>query len=100
MSDNETQANFDDELARLKAGAELMAQVVSSNPELAAQFAAAMESAQATAEERERQAQDGAKANALKMLNDSVRQTLSAAVAVASEPVVEPEPEPEPEPAA
>jgi len=94
MSENETQAHFDNELAKLKAGAELMAQIAATNPEIAAQFAAAMESAQATAEERERQAQDDAKANALKMLNDSVRQILSAAVAVASEPVVEPEPEP------
>ena len=94
MSDNETQAHFDNELAKLKAGAELMAQIAATNPEIAAQFAAAMESAQATAEERERQAQDDAKANALKMLNNSVRQILSAAVAVASEPVVEPEPEP------
>ena len=96
MSDNVIQANFDDELAKLKAGVDLMAQIAATNPEIAAQFAAAMESAQATAEEREKQAQDEAKANTLKMLNDSVRQTLLAAVAVTSEPVVEPEPESDP----
>lgn len=98
MSDNVIQANFDDELAKLKAGADLMAQIAATNPEIAAQFAAAMEAAQATAEEREQQAQAAAKANAIKMINDSVRQTLSAALAVNPESVVEPGPEPAVEP--
>ena len=86
------QANFDDELAKLKAGAEFLAHVVSDDPELAAQFKAAMDAATATAQEREEQAQTQAKANALKVVNESVGQILTAA---ATSPPAELEPEPE-----
>ena len=80
-------ADFDKEFARLSAGAEALAAVVAQYPELAAQLAAVMDAALPDAEEAELQAQEAAKANALKVLNDQVRATLAAAIP--------PEPEPE-----
>ena len=86
-----SEADFNVELAKLQAGADALAAAVAQNPELAAQLAAVMSSATADAELAEQQAQEAAKANALRVLNDRVMQTLAAAVA-------QPEPEGENEP--
>ncbi len=86
-------ADFDLELARLQAGADALAALVAQNPELAAQLAAVMAAAVPDAQAAEHQAQEAARANALKVLNDRVRQTLAAA----APPPAELEPEPEPE---
>lgn len=72
-------ADFDQEFARLQAGAAALAAAVASNPELAAQLAAVMDAAVPDAQAAEQQAQEAAKANAMKALNDQVRQTLAAA---------------------
>ena len=86
-----SEADFNVELAKLQAGADALAAAVAQNPELAAQLAAVMSSATADAELAEQQAQEAAKANALRVLNDRVMQTLAAAAA-------QPEPEGENEP--
>lgn len=90
-----SEADFDKEFARLQAGAEALAAVVAQNPELAAQFAAVMDAAVPDAQAAEQQAQEVARANALKALNERVRQTLAAGTSGASTP--EPEPAPQPE---
>ena len=94
--DSNNDADFNDELAKLKAGAAFLA--TAESPELAARFKSAMDEASATAQEREEQAQAQAKANALRVVNESVRQILTAAVESApTEPDHEPEEEPEEE---
>lgn len=85
-------ADFDKEFARLSAGAEALAEVVAQYPELAAQFAAVMDAAVPDAQAAEQQALEVARANAVKALNDRVRQTLAAA----AEAPAGSEPEPEP----
>jgi len=96
--DSNNDADFNDELAKLKAGAAFLAQAAAESPELAARFKSAMDEASATAQEREEQAQAQAKANALRVVNESVRQILTAAVESApTEPDHEPEEEPEEE---
>lgn len=87
-------ADFDAEFARLKAGATALAAVVAANPELAAQFAAVMAAAVPDAQAAEQQAQEVARANAARALNNQVLETLTAG----PPPPAEPEPEPEPEP--
>ena len=74
------EADFNKELARLQAGAAALAAFAAQNPELAAQLAAVMDAALPDAEEAELQAQEAAKANALKVLNDQVRATLAASI--------------------
>jgi len=84
--------DFSVEFARLKAGAEALAAVAAQSPELAAQFAAVLDSAPSDAQAAAELAQAQAQANAIRALNEQVRQTLLTAAAAAP-----PEPEPEPE---
>lgn len=86
-------ADFAIEFKRLKSGAEALAAVAAQSPELAAQFAAVLDSAPSDAEAAAELAQAQAQANAIRALNEQVRQTLLTAAAS----VTPPEPAREPE---
>lgn len=85
-------ADFDREFARLQAGAKALAAAVAANPELAAQLAAVMDAAVPDAAAAEQEALAVAQANAVRALNNQVRETLAAAA-----PPADPEPESTPE---
>lgn len=91
------QADFDKEFARFQAGARVLAEAAAEDPALAARLAAAMDAAVPDAAAAEQQAQEAARANALRALNDQVRQTLAAAAngTPPAEPASESDPEPE-----
>lgn len=86
-------ADFDQEFARLQAGAKALAAVVAANPELAAQFAAVMAAAVPDAQAAEQQALEEARANAVRALNNQVLATLTAGPPPPAEPGPEPTPE-------
>ena len=86
-----TDANFDTEFAKFKAGVEALASVAAQNPELAAQFAAALDSASSDAQSAADLAQAQAQTNAIRALNDQVMQTLAAATTPEEPEPVEPE---------
>lgn len=85
-------AKFDEVFADLQAKMAAAMEVISQNPELAAQVRIAIEGAKTAAEIAEEQAQDEARANALNNLVLGVRQTLAEAAPdaiVVEEPVAE-----------
>jgi len=89
----DAEADFSVEFKRLKAGAEALATVAAQSPELAAQFAAVLDSAPSDAQAAAELAQAKAQANALRALNEQVRQILTSAAA----PPADPDPGSEPE---
>lgn len=60
------QADFDKEFARFQAGARVLAEAAAEDPALAARLAAAMDAAVPDAAAAEQQAQEAARANALR----------------------------------